>query len=78
MVVYLSFSITCIFNLTVVVDLLKLTLLCDFFVGVSLTGSNAIFFFGGGGGGGGGGAEKRQTLLSLLISILQNRWLLPQ
>ena len=66
---YFPFSIFKLSTTTVVIDSLKITFPCDatVFVGVSLTGSNAIFW-----------AEKRQKLFSLLISILQNRWLLPR
>ena len=67
---YFPFSIFNLSTTTVVIDSLKITFRCDatVFVGISLTGSNAIFFL----------AEKRQRLFSLLISILQNRWLLPR
>ena len=46
--VYFPFSIFNLSTTTVVIDSLKLTFPCDakVFVGVSLTGSNAIFFFG--------------------------------
>ena len=62
--VYFPFSIFNLSTTAVVIDSLKITFPYDatVFVGVSLTGSNAIFFLAG----------KQQRLFSLLISILQN------
>ena len=50
MAVNFPFSIFNLSTTTVVIDLLKLTFLCDA-TSVSLSGSNVIFFFLGGGGG---------------------------
>ena len=54
---------------TVIIASLKLTLSCDIFVGIS---DRIQYHFWG------AGPEKRQRLMSLLISISQNCWLLPQ
>ena len=67
---YFSFSIFNLSTTTVVIDSLQLTFPLDaaVFVGVSLIGSNATCF----------GRKNDRDYSGRLISILQNRWLLPR